>query len=258
MIIDSHGKEHVVRLSAGARSHHGRTGLVSHDTILGRQPGLRIVTDDGRRFLCLRPTLEDYILKVLKRRTQIIYPKDLGSLLIEANIYPGARVLEAGIGSAAATLVLRRWLGPEGRLVSCERREEFALHCRQTLDEFESLYGGILCNHEIKIGDVYDGIDEKDLDAILLDLPEPQNAEEAAAEALRINGVLLCWIPTALQVFELARALQTSPAWGRVQIRETLLRPWHVGVKSARPAHRMVGHTGFLVSGRRVEEIAVP
>ena len=244
-----------MHLHKGYQTHHGRSGNVSHDLIIGRQPGLCLTSNEGREFYCVRPTLEEYILRKLKRRTQIIYPKDLGPVLIQGNIFPGARVLEAGIGSAAATLVLRRFLGPDGLLISYEKREEFARNSQATLEEFQRLYGGLLAEHVVQISDVYEGIDETDLDTVLLDVAEPHKAAPFAADALRINGMLLCWLPTVLQVFSLVRHLQDSALWAKVQTTETLVRPWHVGSKSVRPAQRMVGHTGFLICARRVQPV---
>ncbi|MFQ5739642.1 MAG: tRNA (adenine-N1)-methyltransferase [Acidobacteriota bacterium] len=255
LIVDERGKKHVVHLQTGFQSHHGRAGRVFHDSIIGRPPGLRFVTEKGEEILCLRPTLSEYVLKKLKRRTQIIYPKDLGALLVEGNIYPGARVLEAGIGSGSVALLLRRFLGPDGVLISYEKREEFVQLSRDTLEEFQALYGGSPAGHAIRLRDVYEGIEETDLDTVILDVPEPHRAVEAAAKALRPNGILLCWLPTALQVFSLVRELQECPNWASITTTESLLRPWVIGARSIRPAHRMVAHTGFLVSARRVETI---
>lgn len=258
LIIDSQGREHVVHLKAGGTSHHGRTGLVYHDEIIGKAPGLRVFPEQGEPYLCLRPTLSEYILKRLRRRTQIIYPKDLGTLLIEGNIHPGARVLESGIGSASAAITLLRFLSPGGELISYEVREEFAAHSRQTIREFEEWYGRISCRHEIQVRDAYEGIDESNLDAVLLDVPEPERAASSALKALRPNGTLMCWLPTALQVYNLVRHLRSEPRWAQIKTTESLMRPWYVGPLSVRPALTMVGHTGFLTTARRVELVNPP
>ena len=258
LIIDSQGREHVVHLRAGGTSHHGRTGLVHHDEIIGRPPGLRVYPDKGQPYLCLRPNLSEYILKRLRRRTQIIYPKDLGTLLIEGNIYPGARVLEAGIGSASAAITLLRFLSPGGELISYETREEFAGHSQQTIEEFREWYGTVSSQHSIRIQDAYQGIEESDLDAVLLDVPEPEKAAPFALESLRTNGTMLCWLPTALQVYNLVRHLKNEPRWAQVKTTESLMRPWFVGPVSVRPSLTMVGHTGFLTTARRVELINPP
>ena len=254
LIVDDRGRQHLLHLQAGYRSHHGRTGEIAHDDIIGNPPGLQCVTEQAKEFVCLRLTQEEFILQKLKRHTQIVYPKDMGMILMQGNIFSGARVLEAGLGSASLATVLRNLLGPDGTLISYERRHEFVEPAESTLALYGRLYGQTLAHHRIEVRDVYEGIEETDLDTVLLDVPEPHRAMEAAA-ALRINGVLVCWLPTALQVFELVRALQTSEQWARVRSSETLLRPWRVGPRSIRPAQRMVGHTGFLVSSRRVRKI---
>ncbi len=255
LIVDHMGKQHLLRLQSGLLTHHGRAGKISHDAIIGRPAGLSFLTPDGHEFVCVRPTLEDFLLKSIKRHTQIIYPKDLGTILIQGDIYPGARVLEAGMGSGALALTLRRFLGPEGELVSYEKREEFALAAQTTFEEFGSRYGEGACRHRVEIRDVYEGIDEDDLDTVILDVPEPQLAARHAAAALRPNGVLLSWLPTALQVFELVRHLQEAAEWSRIRTTESLVRPWHVSSQSLRPAQRMVAHTGFLVCALKTVRI---
>ena len=252
LIIDDRNRQHVLRLQAGYSSHHGRAGLIAHDRIIGCPPGLNCSTEKGRRFTVVRPTLENYLLKVIKRHTQILYPKDLGNIVIQGNLYSSARVLEAGLGSASAALFLLRLLGQEGELISYERNPEFAELARRTLAKFDDYYGSALARHRIVVGDVYEGILEQDLDTILLDVAEPQSAQAAAAQALRPNGTLLCWLPTVMQVFLLVRILQQSTEWAEIQVTETLMRPWRVAPTSIRPAQKMVGHTGFLISARRV------
>ena len=252
LIIDDRNRQHVLRLQAGYSSHHGRAGLIAHDRIIGCPPGLSYSTSTGRRFSVVRPSLENYLLKVIKRHTQILYPKDLGNIVVQGNLFSSARVLEAGLGSASAALLLLRLLGEQGELISYERNPEFAELARRTLEEFDRFYGSALARHRIVVGDIYEGIPEKDLDTILLDVAEPQSAQAAAAQALRPNGTLLCWLPTVLQVFVLVRVLQQNPEWAEIQVTETLMRPWRVAPTSVRPAHKMVGHTGFLISARRV------
>jgi tRNA (adenine57-N1/adenine58-N1)-methyltransferase len=196
--------------------------------------------------------MEEFILKRLKRKTQIIYPKDLGNILIGGNVFPGARVLESGIGSGSATITLLRFLGRKGKLISYEQRPDFIELTRKTIEDFQGLYGKFEATHEIKTRDVYEGIEEEDLDTILLDVPEPERVVDSAAVALRPNGVLLCWLPTALQIHTLVRALKLSKMWAQVETTETIVRPWHVGPKSVRPELQMVAHTGFLTVGRRI------
>lgn len=242
-------------LGPGEHFFHQEFGHLRHEEIIGRPPGLRFTNGEGKQVVCYRPTLEDYLMRRLKRRTQILYPKDLGLILVWGDIFPGARVLEAGLGSAAATLFLLRHLGPGGHLISYERRQEFVEAARATLDEVEDLYGKLPARHTVITADIYEGIAESGLDTILLDVPEPERAAGHAAATLRIGGVMLCWLPTALQVYQLVRLLQEDLRWAQIEISESLLRPWTVGPRSVRPVHRMVAHTGFLIRARRVEPL---
>lgn len=252
LVLDDRGRRYDVVLQPGRVFQTHRIGLLPHDAVIGRPPGVRLYTDRGMPVVCLRATLEDAVLHI-KRRTQIIYPKDLGLILIRGNIFPGATVVESGIGSGAAAMTLLRFLGPGGHLISYELREEFARLAGRNLDQARQYWGDSGARHTVRIGNVYDGIEERDVDTVLLDVPEPHRAAPHAAEALRPGGTLLCWLPTALQVYTLVRHLQGDPRWAAVETVELLMRPWDVSENSIRPAHRMVAHTGFLISARRVE-----
>jgi tRNA (adenine57-N1/adenine58-N1)-methyltransferase len=228
-------------------------GHIEHDAIIGSQPGLLLLSDRGLNAVCLRLTLEDFVLKELKRRTSIIHPKDLATLLVRGDLFPGARVLEAGIGSGATSITLLRYLGPDGHLISYERRKEFLELALENIAKVSELYGDPGTSHQTDVRDIYEkGIEEEELDTILLDLPEPHRATEAALEALRPGGILLCWLPTVTQVYLLVRQLQEDPAWSVVETRETLERSWQVGKNAMRPYHRMVGHTGFWIRARKL------
>ncbi|HSR68980.1 MAG TPA: tRNA (adenine-N1)-methyltransferase [Acidobacteriota bacterium] len=254
LLIDPKQRRRIMRLDRRQHFHHVRTGRIDHTDIIGKAPGLRIKGPLMGEIVCLRPTFEEFIMRRLKRSTQIIYPKDLGPILLRGDIFPGGRVLESGIGSGSATSVLLRYLG-DGELISYEQRPEFADNVAKTLREIEAAFGPFQARHQVEIRDVYEGIDEEGLDAVLLDVPEPHNAAAHAARALRPAGVLLCWLPTALQVYTLVRELQGSGQWAEITTEETLLRNWDVSEGSVRPAHRMVAHTGFLIRARRVEEL---
>ncbi len=162
-------------------------------------------------------------------------------------------MLEAGLGAGASAIFLLRFLGPEGQLTSYESREEFAQLAAKSIREVQDLYGDSGTPHSVVLRDIYEGIDERDLDAVLLDVPEPERAVEHVATALRPGGALMSWLPTTLQVYSLVRMLQQDPNWTLIETTESLLRPWEVSQNSIRPAHRMVAHTGFLISARRVE-----
>lgn len=244
-LLDERGRRYLLSLTPGA-TFHSHAGKVEHDRLMGREEGETVATHAGRPFLLLRPTLEDYLLH-LRRRTQILYPKDIGFLLLRGNISPGSRVLEAGVGSGALACALLHYLGPEGRLYGYEVRADFLELARDNLRRFH----GETPNAELRLADVYEGIGERDLDTVILDLPEPWRALPGAVESLRPGGVFLAWLPTTLQVHRLVMELGEMPV-GEVEVVELLLRSWHVSRTSMRPEHRMVAHTGFLVSTRRL------
>ncbi|WP_243149775.1 tRNA (adenine-N1)-methyltransferase [Thermaerobacter sp. PB12/4term] len=248
VFIDNKQRRRLQRLRQGRVFQAPAGGIVRHEAVAGLPEGSTVVTSTGGRLRVLRPTLEEYIL-AMPRRTQVIYPKDLGQIIIRSNLRPGDRVLEAGVGSGATTLALLQAVGPGGQVISYERRAEFARLARENVERF---LGYAPSWWRVELRDVYQGIGERDLDAIVLDVPEPFHCVGAAAEALRPGGVLLCWLPTTNQVQQLVTALQAHPAWDLVETTELLLRPWHVTASSVRPEHRMVAHTGFLISARRV------
>jgi tRNA (adenine57-N1/adenine58-N1)-methyltransferase len=253
IVVEPRGKKHFVHLRAGDKFHHSRMGHISHDRIIGQEPGSLLLSDLALPVVCLRLTLEDYILKGLHRRTSIIHPKDLATLLVLGVVFRGARVLEAGIGSGAASLVLLRHLGPGGVLVSYERRQEFLRLSLENISKASALYGDPGADHRVVQRDIYEeGIDESDLDLVLLDVPEPHRATDHALEALRPGGNLLCWLPTVTQVYLLVRQLKDEARWTVVDTRETLEREWEVGENAMRPYHRMVGHTGFWIRARKL------
>lgn len=248
VFVDAKGRRRTARLRPGGRSVLPAKDVVDHDAVLGQPEGLVVPSSAGRPVVALRPTLEEYILR-MPRRTQVIYPKDLGFVLTRANVAPGARVLEAGVGSGALTLALLRAVGPSGELVSVERRPEFAELARANVRRF---FGDLPPNWRLVNADVYEDFPADGLDAVILDLPEPERCVAFAARAVRLGGTLAAWLPTTNQTQNLVLALQAHPAWGTIEVAELLLRPWHVTAESVRPAHRMVAHTGFLISARRI------
>lgn len=252
VIIDTaSGRQYFIQLAAGRTFQTHRSGYFRHEQLFGRPDGSIIATDRGRHIIALRPTLEGHLLN-LTRQTQILYPKDLGLILLKGDIFPGAKVLEAGIGSGALSTTLLRFLGPEGHLISYEIRESFARLAQNNTARARRLYGDGGGRHTVRDHDIYTGIVDHDLDTVILDVPEPVRCIEHAVEALRPGGVLLTWVPTTLQVYDFVRALQESGLFAAVETVEVLMRPWDVGARTIRPAHRMVAHTGFLISGRRL------
>lgn len=241
------GKRHLVTLRAGQAFHSDR-GFVPHDTLVGLPEGSVAVTSRGARYLALRPTLAEYVLE-MPRGAQIIYPKDLAAIALFADIGPGQTVVEAGIGSGALTLVLLRLVGPTGRVVSYETREEFARRAQRNIEARLGL--GVPLT--VRPQDVYLGIEERDVDRVVLDLPEPWRLVDSAATALRAGGVFCAYVPTIPQSQRVHEALAAHPAFTLAETFETLLRPWNIAGPSVRPAHRMVAHTGFLTLARRVQ-----
>lgn len=222
------------------------------DGLIGREEGCTVDLG-GERFLVLRPTYAQ-LIPALPRQAQPIYPKDVGMILLWGDVRPGDTVVEVGIGAGATTLGLLRAVGPTGRLVSYELREDFA---RQTRDNVARFHGDAP-NWTVRVGDaIADGLLERDVDRIVVDLPEPWTLLPHAATALRAGGVLSAFVPTALQVKSLVDALRAHGGFGAVEVLETLARNWHVGPRSLRPEHRMVAHTGFLVFARRLSDAII-
>jgi tRNA (adenine57-N1/adenine58-N1)-methyltransferase len=194
----------------------------------------------------LRPTLGEYVLE-MPRGAQVIYPKDLGPILMLADIFPGARILESGVGSGAMTMTLLRAVGPTGSVTGYELRDDFADRARRNVEG----YLGTDLPLTIETRDVYEGIGVTDLDRIVLDLPEPWQVVKHAETALRPGGILLSYLPTILQVSTLRETLAES-VFGMAETVEILQRGWNVEGASVRPDHRMVAHTGFLTVARKL------
>ncbi|HXZ24731.1 MAG TPA: tRNA (adenine-N1)-methyltransferase [Nitrospiria bacterium] len=245
-LLSEKGRHYALTLKAGDRFQYSGEWL-SHDSLIGQEEGRWVRLSGGSRMLVLRPTLSDFVMK-MPRGAQILYPKDLASILIKADIFPGARVLEAGIGSGALTLALLRSIGEKGRLFSYELREDFA---NQALKNIRR-YLGETPQLTLHIQDVASGIIERELDRIVLDLPEPWRVVGPALEALRPGGLFLTFLPTVPQVEKLVAALQGSGGFDLIETTENLERPWQIEGRSVRPQLRMVAHSGFLTVARRV------
>jgi len=247
LLIDQRGRRHLLLLRKGETFHSDR-GWVTHDAIIGHPDGSWVRTSKGTRYLALRPTLAEYVLD-MPRGAQVIYPKDLAMVMFWADIFPGARVLEAGMGSGALTLALLRAVGPEGRVITYEQRDEFA---RRALANIH-MRAGEVTNLTVRLSPVEEGLaDEEPVDRVVLDLPEPWKLTEAIARVLRPGGILLSYVPTIIQSHQTTEALQRERSWALVETFETLVRPWNIDGTSVRPFHRMVAHTGFITVARRV------
>jgi tRNA (adenine57-N1/adenine58-N1)-methyltransferase catalytic subunit len=226
------------------------SGLIAHDDLIGRPEGVIVTTQLGARLLAVRPTFAEQVTG-RQRQAQPIYPKDLGAILVAADIHPGARVLEAGTGTGALTLALLRAVGDRGTVVSYEQREEFLEAARRAIVD---TLGEMPANLALKLGDVYLGVDEQDLDRVLLDLPEPWQAVTVVKAALRPGGIVFAHCPNVSQVQRFFDRLREVRGFGMLEVFEVLQRGWTVRGRSLRPSHRMVAHTGFLCFARRLAE----
>jgi tRNA (adenine57-N1/adenine58-N1)-methyltransferase catalytic subunit len=242
LLVDPKERRYLITLRTGA-SFHTHVGIVHHDRLIGMPEGSTVLGTTGRRFLVVRPTLSDAVLK-MPRGAQVIYPKDLGAILIEADIAPGVRVLEAGVGSGALSMALLR-AGAD--VVGYELREDFADRARMNVEAML----GTGARYRVELRDVYEGIEEIGLDRILLDLPEPWRVLPHATTALRPGGILCAYLPSINQTAQLRTAMDQC-GFGMASTLEVLHRTWHIEDRSVRPDHRMVGHTGFLTTGRRL------
>lgn len=248
VLLDSRGRRYLVRLEAGGTFHyHG--GAVPHDLVIGSEEGTTVHSTTGAGLVCFRPRLADFVLK-MARGAQVIYPKDLGPILVYADVFPGARVLEAGTGSGGLTLALSRAVGPEGRVVSYESREDFHVVAR---DNVEAFFGKVPAWLELRLGDVREvAATGETFQRVLLDLAEPEAVLAEVATALLPGGILCGYLPTTGQVQQLVLGLEAR-GFAEIETFEVLLRKWHVAPRSVRPDHRMIAHTGFVTVARKTE-----
>jgi tRNA (adenine57-N1/adenine58-N1)-methyltransferase len=242
LLIDAKKRRYLLTLTEG-KEFHSHSGVVAHDAVIGSAEGTSFRSSHGMSYLAIRPTLADFVLK-MPRGAQVIYPKDLGPILLLADIFPGARVLESGVGSGALSMTLLR-AGAD--IVGYELREDFAARAVKNVTAF--LGEGVQERYRVEHRDCYEGIDETDLDRIVLDLPEPWQVVKHAARALHPGGILLAYTPQITQAAQLQDELAASD-FGMAETTEILQRGWHIEGQSVRPDHRMVAHTGFLTCAR--------
>lgn len=242
LVRDRKKRRYLVRL-ADDGEFHTHAGVIKHAEIIGAGEGIEVRSSGNAAYTFVRPTLIDYVLQ-MKRGAQIIYPKDLGPILILADIAPGVRVLESGVGSGALSIALLRG---GATVVGYEIREDFAKVADTNVRAF---VGPELSDrYTIEVRDIYEGIDETDLDRVVLDLAEPWQVVPHAAKALHVGGIFLSYLPTINQTAHLCEVLAGSQ-FGLIETIEILQRSWHIDGPSVRPDHRMVGHTGFLTVAR--------
>ena len=245
LVVDNKNRRYLVTLREGGQF-HTHAGFIPHEQFVGRPEGSTLRSSSGSKYLTLRPTLSDFVLS-MPRGAQVVYPKDLGPLLILADVYQGARILEAGVGSGALSMAM---LQAGASVTGYEIRADFATVALKNVHSFL----GPDVDYRIEERDVYEGIDSEiflgeGLDRVVLDLPEPWRVVKHAEVALHPGGIFVSYLPTIGQVAQLHEALDAS-AFGLAQTIEVLQRSWHVAGQSVRPDHRMVAHTGFLTSAR--------
>lgn len=249
LLVDRKQRRYLLTLRSGAEFHyHG--GAVAHDALIGRPEGSTVRSAKGSTLRALRPTAADWTVKA-PRGAQVVYPKDQAMIVALADIAPGVTVVEAGAGSGALTSALLRAAGPTGRVISFELRDEFAdLAARNVAERF----GGHPDTWELRRGDVTQGLAGLGCDRVVLDLLDPSEVLPAAVEALHPGGILLAYTPTVPQIMRLHDAMRDDPRWGFVKTVETLVRGWHVDGLAVRPDHRMIAHTAFLTTARRLPD----
>ncbi|BFU95185.1 MAG: tRNA (adenine(58)-N(1))-methyltransferase TrmI [Nitrospira sp.] len=250
-LVDKKGRHYALTLKAGETyQFSGQT--IPHDELIGKADGTLVTLSGGKPMLALRPTFGEYVLK-MPRGAQVLYPKDLALITMWADIYPGARVFEAGTGSGALTMALLRAVGHRGLVVTYEAREDFARTAMMNVER----YMGTVPNLVPLRRNAYEGIDLPEdrlpFDRVVLDLPEPWHVVNHAAAVLRSGGIFLSFVPTVPQVQQTVEALERAAVFGMPETFETLLRTWSIQGRSVRPDHRMVAHSGFLTVARKVE-----
>lgn len=249
LLIDGKGRHFLLRLESG-RTFQFHNGMLEHDALIGAEDGSWFTSTGNARMLLLRPRLADFLLK-MKRGAQIVYPKDLGPILVFADIGPGMIVLEAGTGSGALTLGLSRAVGPTGRVVTVESRDDHAAHARKTLERW---FGEVPDNVDMRTGDVADHVADVLPERIVLDVPEPWHTLETAAQHQPNGGVVCAYLPTVPQVQQTVEKARDLERFAEIEVTEFLMREWNVKGRSVRPDHSMVGHTGFLIFMRKVAD----
>jgi tRNA (adenine57-N1/adenine58-N1)-methyltransferase catalytic subunit len=244
---DPKGRKHLVTLEPGKVFHTHRGGLAL-DELIGQPEGVVVTSTGGVPYLALRPLLADFVLS-MPRGATVVYPKDAAQILVAADIYPGAHVVEAGAGSGALSCVLLRAVGPAGRVSSYERRDDFAAIARRNVERF---LGAAPQTWELVVDDIRSAPASPPVDRVILDMLAPWECVPWVADALRPGGVLCGYVATTTQLAHLVETLRAHGGFTDPVASETLVRTWHVEGLSVRPDHRMVGHTGFLVTSRRL------
>ncbi len=244
---DQKGKIYSITITPG-KEWHTHKGWIVHDDLIGLPEGSVVSTSAGLKFTAFIPLLTDYVLS-MPRGATIVYPKDAALIVGFADIFPGARVLEAGVGSGALTLSLLRAVGPTGSVHSVERREEFAANATSNIENY---FGGRPANWSLAIGSVQEQEFDHQFDRVILDMLAPWECVEMAAKVLRPGGVFMAYVATTTQLSATAEALKDDGHFTEPESFESMVRGWHHEGLAVRPQQRMIGHTGFLIFSRRM------
>lgn len=250
-LTDPKGRNYTVVLSEG-EEYHTHRGALLHDDLIGLPEGTVITSAGGTSYLAMRPRLADYVLS-MPRGAQVIYPKDAAQIVMWGDIFPGARVLEAGAGSGALTCSLLRAVGPEGSVISYEVREDHAEHAARNVERF---FQHTPENWTLRIADL--STHSGEVDRVVLDMLAPWEVLPTVSASLVPGGVLVVYVATVTQLSTITEALREQQCWTEPESWETLMRPWHVVGLAVRPEHRMVAHTAFLLTARRLAEGVTP
>ena len=246
-LTDPKGKLYSFTITPG-KEWHTHKGWIVHDELIGIPEGSVVSTTAGLKFTAFKPLLADYVL-TMPRGATIVYPKDAAMIVGLADIYPGARVLEAGVGSGALTISLLRAVGPDGKVNSIERRADFAENAHSNVSNY---FGEKPANWSLSVGDLQDQNFESEYDRVVLDMLAPWECVDLAARALRPGGVFLAYVATTTQLSVTAEALKDDGRFTEPESSETIVRGWHHEGLAVRPQQRMIGHTGFLIQSRRM------
>lgn len=252
-LTDPKGRHYTFTLEAG-KNFHTHKGSFPHDELIGAPEGSVVRTTGNVAYLALRPLLPDYVLS-MPRGAAVVYPKDAGQILAFADIFPGARVVEAGVGSGSLSSFLLRAIGDQGMLHSYERRADFAEIATANVERY---FGGPHPAWKLTVGDLQDNLDETDVDRVILDMLAPWECLEAVKKALVPGGILCCYVATTTQLSKTVESIREIGCFAEPQPWESMIRNWHVEGLAVRPDHRMIGHTGFLVTARRLADGVEP
>ncbi len=246
-LTDTKGRMHTIELAAG-KDFHTHRGVIAHDSLIGSPEGSVVTSTGGTSYVAFRPLLSDYVLS-MPRGATVVYPKDAAQIIALADVFPGARVVEAGAGSGALSCSLLRAVGAGGLVSSYEMRDDFAAVAQRNVHRF---FGETPASWRLTVGDVVEKCTDTEMDRVILDLLAPWDVLETAASALTAGGVLCVYVATTTQLSKVVEAVREHGGFTEPTSWESLVRGWHVEGLAVRPAHRMIGHTGFLMTARRM------